>query len=371
MTDPLQVQVYDSVTGRHVMRLPYSSARWSDSINESGSLIVEVDATRMSMGLGLHERLRPWSVILAVSDGSRILHAGPLTDISWDAKSRRISLSAGGGLTLLTKRLALNSRLASGWQDGVVKTGDDDDPGDYVLHVAGSYPDIVRGLVQETMLWSPLPIILPKPEGGTYYRDYYAWDMAYISDRIQDIIGLQHGPEVRFDPTLLEDGSMAYKLRAQAEIIDHRWRWNAAVPGQRVYLEGVDSSGSAMCTQAYITGGKEDDKTVMARRWIATDGPLLQYADTGHSTDGDLASLQDYAMADLTVGASPQETIKVKASIDYDVHVGDWADLRVEDDWMGEQTIRLKITDIDGGSDDDWLSLQCSQRGEDDDATSQ
>ena len=66
MTDPLQVQVYDAVTGRHVMRLPYSSARWSDSINEAGSLSVEVDATRMSMGLDLHDRLRPWSVILSL-----------------------------------------------------------------------------------------------------------------------------------------------------------------------------------------------------------------------------------------------------------------------------------------------------------------
>lgn len=366
MGDPLQVQVYDSSTGRHVMRLPYSSARWSDSIGEAGSMSVEVDATRTALELGLHERLRPWSVILAVTDGERILHAGPLTDISWDATSRRISLSAGGGMTLLSKRLVLNHRLASSWHDGVVKTGPDDDPGGYLLHLAGSYPDIVRGLVAETMAWSPLPIILPEPEGGTYYRDYYAWDMAYVADRIQDIIGLQHGPEVRFDPVLQADGSMVYRLRAATEIIDHHYRWSAPAPGQRVYLEGVDASGSAMCTQVYITGGKEDDETVMARRWLETKGPLLQYADTGHSTDSDLESLQEYAMADLSIGATPQETIKVKAGIDYDVHVGDWADMRVEDDWMGERTLRLKITDVDGSTDEDWLSLQCAERGQED-----
>lgn len=362
MGDPLQVQVYDSSTGRHVMRLPYSSARWSDSINEAGSMSVEMDSTRVALRLKLHERLRPWSVILAVTDGSRILHAGPLTDISWDAKSRKVSLSAGGGMTMLSKRLVLNRMLATSWQDGPIKTGPDDDPGPYMLRLDGSYPDIVRGLVDETMAWSPLPITLPEPEGGSYYRKYYAWDMAYVIDRIQDIIGLQHGPEVRFDPELKADGSMTYKLRAAEEIVDHHFRWSASTPGQRVYLEEVDASGSPMCTQVYITGGKEEDETVMARRWVETDGPLLQYADTGHSTDSDLESLQEYAMADLTIGAVPQETIKVKVGTDYDVHVGDWADMSVEDDYLGEQTLKLKITDVDGSSDDDWLSLQCAER---------
>jgi hypothetical protein len=45
------------------------------------------------------------------------------------------------------------------------------------------------------------------------------------------------------------------------------------------------------------------------------------------------------------------------------VRPGDWADLKVEDDFMGEQLLKLKVTDVDGSDSNDWLDIQARLRG--------
>ena len=56
------------------------------------------------------------------------------------------------------------------------------------------------------------------------------------------------------------------------------------------------------------------------------------------------------------------ETYTVKIGEEPDVRVGDTADLTVSDDHLGTRTIPLKITDVDGDSSSDWLTIQAQER---------
>ena len=98
----LTVHAYDIATGAHLSRLPYTACSWTDSINEPGSMSVSIDYSLTAVRQGIRDMLKCWRVILAVQRGAKVLHAGPLTDFDWDAETRRLSLTCGGGLTLLT-----------------------------------------------------------------------------------------------------------------------------------------------------------------------------------------------------------------------------------------------------------------------------
>lgn len=366
MKQPLTVHAYSAVTGAHLARLPYTSCSWSDSINEPGQLSVDVDASAVSNRMGLRDLVAEEKTIVAAQRGpSTIVHAGLVTSVSWDASSRKLSVQAGGGLTMLAKRLVLDHRLADAWHDGEILVDEQHPAGMMRLHLAGSYRDIIRGLVLETRKWEELPIMVGPEEGGDHERNYYAWELAYVADRISDIAHLADAPEIRFDPVVIDGGYMTFRLVAKDEIVDHEWKLNATIPGQRVYLSSYKGDGHAMTSQAYVSGGKDADKLLMARR--RTDRlkgyPLMQTADTTHTTVSRLDTLQEYAMAALSAGAWPDETYGVMVGDDYDVRVGDHMDLRFQDDYLGERLVSLKVTDVSGSSDSDWLTLQCRLRG--------
>lgn len=363
MREPLRVHAYDGVTGQHLFRLPYTSAKWSDSLNDAGSLTVDVDYSRDAVSEGLRSRLPLWRTILALQDRQEIKHAGYLIGRTWDAKNRKLSLTCGGGMTILQRRLVLDHRLATQWRDSEIISDEKHPPNLMMLHIQGTYPDIIRGLVAETMQWGALPITLPPYQGGSYYRNYYAWDMAAVSDRIMDITQLQYGADVRFDPYLQADGSLRFRLVSKRGIRDHDWRWDTRLPRVRVIPVSEDVSGADMTTQVYATGGKGEDKTVMVRRFITPPGGLLmQSADTSHTTDSDMRSLQGYARAGLSRHAWPDQALRLQVGEEYQVHVGDWADLRIADDYFGDQMLHLTITGVDGDTSDDWQTLAWTER---------
>lgn len=361
---PSTVHAYDITTGAHLTRLPYTSCRWSDGLNAAGSMTVGVDYSKTAARQDLWELLRCWKVILAVQRGDRVLHAGPLTSYTWDAENRGLSLDCGGCLTLLSKRLVLPRGLRDTWRDGPILVDEQHPASGMALTLTGSYPDIIRGLIDETLQYGPLPITLPPVQGGSYTRTYHMWDLATISDRITDITNLENGPETRFDPRIKPDGSLTFDLTADPQPTHHQW--NTIVPGSRAILTRLDGDGTDMTGQVWATGGKDDDKTLMCRRTttIPTDAGcmFLQTKDTQHTTVSDLTTLQTHALADLAHGAWPAETYTVKVGEEHDVRVGDTADLTVDDDHLGARTIPLKITDVDGDSSSDWLTVQAQER---------
>ncbi|MBW3077684.1 hypothetical protein [Bifidobacterium simiiventris] len=361
--EALTVSAHDIVTGRMlVARIPFTGCSWSDSISEPGSMSVDVDYTTASTRLDLYGLLRPWRVILALRRGATVVHAGPVTSRSWDPASRRLSLTCGGGWTLLSRRLVLNHGLASSFRDGEVLIDDDHPAGDWLLALSGSYRDIIRGLVAETMKWGAMPFTLPAVEGGAFARSYNGADLATVADRISDISDLESGVEVRFPPSTA-GGVLSYGIEAAHELVDHYWKWNTLVPGQRVMLTGFKEDGDDLANDVWATGGKNDDRVLMARAVASRSGyPPLQAANTQHTTVSVLATLQSYARAQANTSPTAGETWELKVGEEWPVHVGDWTDIRVADDLLGDRVVQLKITDVSGSADSDWLTIQARRR---------
>jgi hypothetical protein len=372
MNSSLSVHAYSAKTGAHWGIIPYTSCSWSDSINEPGTMSVgvvfspEFRKIRLN-GQTPHEALRPWKTILAVQDGARVLHAGPMTSRKWDANERKLSISCGGGWTLLSKRLVLNYNLARSFRDGNISTDDDHPTGDWALTFVGSYQDIARGLIAETLKWGQLPITLPAKQGGMFTRTYAGWDLATVSDRIRDLTNLEHAQEYRFSPRISSDGMLTFAFESASEIIDHKLNLNAIVPNGQARYDGGDEDGDPTTSQVWATGGKGQDETLMCcvslpSDYLDPDMPLLQTTNTEHTTVSELATLQAHARAQASSGAWPSESHTIYIRSECDPHVGDWADLHIDDDYMGNRSLSLKITDVKGSADSDWVTVQCRER---------
>ena len=359
------LHAFDGLTGAHLTRLDRTSLRWSDSISEAGSLDAEVP---LDQPRDLARCLRCYGSVLAAVEGSEVLHAGYVTKVTVDRAARSVAVSAGGGWTVLEKRLVLDRALASGWRDGQVLIDEDNPPGSWVLNLRGTYRDIARGLLAETMAWGALPFSLPPVEGGTAHeRTYNSWDFATVADRLGDLADLEDGPEVRFDPRLDARWNLTFALNVADEIVDHSFRWNCSVPGQAVALGDSDCDGSAMCSQSFGVGGKDDDLVLVARATgtaLTSRGwPLLQSANTGHTTISRLETLRGYVRADVAAGDSPQETVSLTVPMSTRARPGDHADVRVPADAMAPGgLLRLKVTDVSGDAATGRLTLQCRER---------
>jgi hypothetical protein len=369
---PLTVHAYNAMNGAHLTRLPYTGCSWSDSINDAGQMSVDIVFSSFAKRLTVNNEplrtaLRPWKVILAVQRGDNVLHAGPVTSRQWDAASRKLSFTCGGGLTLLGKRLVLNHGLATSFHNGDVLVDDEHPAGDWALTLTGSYRDIARGIIAETLKWGQLPFKLPPQEGGSFTRTYAGWDLATCADRISDLTNLDDSLEYRFAPSIDYDGNLTFLLEAATELIDHHYQMNASTPGQRVKITATDEDGSTTTSEVWATGGKDDDKTIMCRATIPTayrdpDIPFAQTTNTSHTTVSNLKTLQTYARSQAALGAWPSESFKLEIGEEWQTHVGDWLDVRHEDDYMGRVRLLLKVTDVSHSTDSDYDTIQARER---------
>jgi hypothetical protein len=362
-----------------MFQLPYTTAQWSDTINESGSLQIGIQYSQNTLKIpkGLYDALKMWGAIIAVhrtdptSGDEEVKHAGPLIDYDYDAIQRKLSLTCGGGWSLMTIRLALSHDLDPTWTDGTLLIDEDHGAGAWTMLLNGTYSDISRKLVNEAMKWGALPITLPElQENGNHQLQLNGFDLTPVSDRLADITALADGPEIRFDPRITESGYLTFDLRVMSEIIDHQWleggtpgAWDSSVPGQRVRLVKVTGKGENMANQVYVAGGKSGDKTIICRKSSDPSPVLLQVADKTRTTVTDLNILRSAAVSDIAYGSHPDETMSIEVGEEYHVMPGDIADLRVDDDFMGEKLLHLKITDVSGDSSKDLLTVQARSRG--------
>lgn len=367
MVEPVRVLAFDA-QGGPLFSLPYTSCSWSDSINEAGGLEVEVQYSTQAAAVpgGLWRVLRLWGSHLAAVRGSRVLHAGWLTSYKWDAEHARLTLTCGGGMSILRKRLVLNHELDKVWRDGAVLVDEQHPAGPWVLELKGTYRDIASGLVGEAMKWGGLPFDLPKPDtGGTHDLSYAGYDLATVSDRLEDLSHRADGHEISMDPYLDAGGRLRYRLRSEPEIVDHEYTeegagvLSAVAPGSRVRLTGADGDGADMTGQVYASGGKGDDMTVICRDGDGIEGlPLLQSADTEHTTATNPSTLIGHIRGDLAFGCRDDETFSLQVGEETPLRPGDHMDVQVQDLFFGWRRLRLKVTDVGGSSGSDWQDVQ-------------
>ena len=366
-----EMHVYDITTGKHVTCLPFTLCSWQESRNREGGMSVELAMTDVLRDMGARGLLQPWRVIVAYLPAQGPAHAGPLTYVKWAASDHKVTLTVGGGLTLLTKRLVIGRQLAASWRDHSVVVDERKPAGDLALTLRGPYcRDIACQLVDEALQWGMLPITLPGfVRKGSLTRTYYAWDLATVADRLTDLTNLENGIEIRFAPRIRDDGSIIFDFTATDQTLADRAatdRWNAVIPDSRIILDSLTDDGADLTSQVWLTGGKDNDKTLMCRR--STELPqkrgcmFMQSVDTEHTTVSSMKTLQSHAVSDLRRHAFPAETFEFRVGEERAPHVGDNIDVTVSDDFIGASTLHVTITDVSGTSDSDWVTVGAQER---------
>lgn len=352
----IELRSYSGVTGDPLKRIPYIKCSWMDSIGEPGSMSATLEGR-----FDVESLCPPYATILATVEGRRVHHAGYVTHARYNDSSDEWTVSTGGGATILKKRLVLNHALASSWADGYVVVDEENPSGDWPLHITGSYSDIIGQLIYEAIKWGPLPFSTMPWQGGGHVRNYNSYDLATTFDRIREICDLADGPEFRMDPRL-EGDRLVFVQRTDEEIIDNHWLWNATIPGSPVMMTDFDKDGDVLCTQAFATGGRDEDKLLVAAHMngtLASKGyPVMQIADTEHSDVSELGTLQSYVLADVQEGERLPESrgFRVRGDV-FAVRPGDWADVITHRGFE-----QLKVTDVSGSSDSAWLNVQATRR---------
>lgn len=368
MMDPIRVFAFRLTDGQPIFRIPYTAVSGTETLNAGGDMKIEVAWSRDAARLNLRKTLYPWLVGMAAVRGDRVLHAGPVTARGWDPEGRKLTFTAGGGWDLFDKRLVLNRALAASWRDGEVLIDEDNPAPDWQLTFTGTYTDIGSGLIAEALRWGSFPVDLPDPDGGLYTRTYLGWDMALVSDRLTDLTKLEHADELEFQPYRDAQHRFRWRFRGAPELMDVDWQWNTMAPAQRIRFTGVDDDGSAMATQAFGLGGRADDLVLAAKvESTALTGagwPVLQSANTSHSTVSELDTLQSWVAEDIARGSCTQESFTFAVGMEYPVHPGDWAEIKVDDLYLGRTTLPLKIVQV-GWDTSEWQTVSCRLRGED------
>lgn len=356
----IRLHAFSGLTGAHITRLTYTSLSWSDSINEEGS----INATVVEDSLNIGSIIKPYGTIIAAISGNRIIHAGYVTHVARSNENNQgmWDIDAGGGLTILDKRLVMNYALNSSWVNGNVVVDEENPKGDWLFSIKGTYSDLVSRLISETKKWGALPITPASIQGGSSHeRNYNSYDLATVLDRIKDIGDLEDGVEIRLDPVLDSKWNISFVQKTATEIIDNRWKWNAMLPDSGVDLMDQDSDGEYMCSQSYAIGGRDEDKLLVCRatsnRLTNQGWPVLQIANTQHSSVSDLSTLLSYAKADVSSGDTPQMCYGLRVSLDKEVHVGDWVDLRCR-----YGLLTLKVVDVRGKAGQSYQDIECRER---------
>lgn len=369
------IGVYETVTGARVDTVPASSWSWRRQVSGAGALSVSVPMSLDTQGMGLRQLLAPWRTTLAVVDTSsrRVVAAGVVYARRWDADSGVLDVSCADLWDALTMRLALSPSL-DGFTDGALESAGGRLPGAWTMTLSGSLADIARGLVAQTLRSGPLPVVLPAVTGGTHERTYLGADFATVASRLSELTQVIDGPEIIFDPRLAGEGTSLswHMLTGTPELVSATHSWDARRRAVPLIDLSVEEDASDMVGDSWARGGSREDQTLIAHhhdRWLEEQGwPLLQAADTSHSTVSDLATLRSWARTPTVMRARSTEVVSLKVRrvdeagypLGDAVLPGDHVRLRHDDPYLGSGTIGLKVLETSGGE-GEWVTCSCRE----------
>lgn len=367
------IAIFDTVTGRRIGRLPASSWKWTGELNSSGSASATINLSQDTVDMDLRENTRPWRTILAVIDGDRVRHAGPIYQREWDSDTLTLTLQAGGFWDYLKRRLVLTRQVLA-YTGGVIPTSEDEFPPQWRLNLSGSLGDIARALVAETLQWGTLPVILPPVEGGQNVRTYLGPDFASVAARLEDLTKVINGPEMLFQPRLEDGGARLafHMLTGSPELVTATHTWDQRRSATPITGLHITEDASTQTGDAWAKAGAQDDTVLLARThdmWLEDAGwPLLQASDSSHTTVSDIATLRSYTDGSVAARTKNTESITFKArrtdeaggDLGNALTVGDHIHLRAADPYLGDQLYRLKVIEL-SGDEGDWVSVGCRE----------
>lgn len=322
-----RLAVANTITGQIVGDLPFTAPpTWSRVLNGVGVLSGVSVPLNPQLDGDMAQRLRePWRWTVLWALGGAVLQAGLLSDVVVNDTAKPTTAA----LTMVTlweflnrKRLVVTPGQDVGTPAANVAFGPN------VADTANrnlSLHSIARRLVELATTGTPnqLPIVLPDPIAGTNVRTYLGSDLATTGTRLAELTQVINGPEVEFAPEFADSTQtyVRWRMRIGNNRLGqlgypHAWDYQRALLSLSV---GFDGSGMTFTTTTkgndtrttsstgVVTGtlvsASATDSTYTGQGW-----PMLQTADTSHTSVIDTATVQGYATAAVTTNGTPLRT---------------------------------------------------------------
>ncbi|PKW15917.1 hypothetical protein [Saccharopolyspora spinosa] len=311
-----RVMVAETVTGTVMADVtPRDVPSFSRKLTDKGSWTVNVvpdDPANATLDFHAFTDAGRFSWIVLY--GTVVVQAGPTWTYSFDESTRTLSVS-GTGIQGLFARRVLRNPLG---HTAIV------DPSEDLMISDKTLRGIAREIVAANLAQPGygLPLDLPAPEHGDATRNYFAYDLATVWDRLDELTKVQGGPELDFFPYLVPgENKVRWQLLIGAPLLGDQN--SAAVWDSGAALTGIDLdvNGSASpCTRVWAKGSGSDRALLTGfaedAALVGLGFPPTDYVDGDHTSVIEQATLESYARADLAAFSRPTETWSCVVRID-------------------------------------------------------
>lgn len=360
-----RVLLGDVRTGRSLKDLPVVTMSWEKRRNRAETVRATVDLLDPDVrALDLRSAATAGKSFLAVVENDTFMAAGQVWPYGYDGDTGHLDLAASGLWSYFDNRT-------------VLPAGTTNPAGADTAYTALEFGTIAKRLVQQANGWAGagLPIVFEADRVGTHDKTYAGIDLKIVGTVLQQLTQLNGGPDLEFSPRwqwdrlgvewLLRTGTDAQPRLGAATI--HRWDYTYGMPEGAVRNLKTNGDASLLASQAWATGGRSGDKTLVSRAvdTTLTDAgyPLLEAVDTTHSTVTDQATLDGYASELVRVGKITPEfwTFQVRADAPPLVGVygiGDTVRLQVaRDPYIRDGSYLMTIAALSGDQDGRWVKI--------------
>lgn len=347
------ILVGELTTGRRITQIPVSGCSWSVQHRGTGDITVDIplDAGEFKTlertwfggqypsptlwpsdetwpeaaapvwrpGDGLRPELlsalEPTRCFLAVLEDDQVIEAGPIW--AWNyTYGGTLQVKAAGLRSLFDHRFVM-ANLASAWAQWEV------------TYSALSLGTIAKRLVQlaQSHTGGSLPIVFQPDETAAddadHTRTYRGHELATVLTRLDQLMDVQNGPDIAFEPRLTADRQgVEWVMRTGKESqpllfqTGDDWVWDSRVPSGSVGGLSVQRDASMMAQRSWLTGAGQDEALLMARREPAQIGevdlrsvgyPLLELSEARSSVE-QLATANRWAAGNLAAVLRPMQT---------------------------------------------------------------
>lgn len=327
----------DLRTGRRILDLPVKALSWDDRLDTAETIRVTVNMRDPdAQALDLRHSAAEAKSFLGVVENGVIVAAGPIWTHDYDRDAGTLELGAKGLASIFDHRLILPllamTTSVSQWTipDPADKTKTIPNPALSSVYTGLWLGTIAKRLVQQAMTYvgGNLPLVLPPDEASTntdHDRTYIAADLKPIGEALQQLSGVEGGPEINFAPRFTTDQRgvewvMQVGTGAQPLLFSRSVpTWNLTTAESPVTGFRISTDASTMGSLAWLLGGRQSDTVLVSRaydsRLVDLGFPLLEITDTSHSTVDKQPTLDKWASQALIDGRGPVEIweFKVKA----------------------------------------------------------
>lgn len=352
----LDVLAGELVTGRRLTVLPVLDGDYSSVLGAEGDITIVLplkDAKVAARRREFFSQLEPWRCFLAVQVDQDIIEAGPIVSHEYDDTNGHLTVKAQGLRAIFSRREAVNNNSSNPQASSL-------------YYDQMSLGTIGKRLVQQTMN-NPggyLPIVLPADEPGTSERTYRGFDRSKIGEMLDNLSGVEDGPEFAFTPRLTADGNgVEWVMRSgtEGDRLLHQtgddWIFDTTTRGA-VGRVGAFSDASNRINSASVTGSGMDQATMISRKFDSGEWdrgyPLIE--DTfSHYTVTRQRTLDSKPAAYLQQGSAPWSTWSLVVRRDEfpilgSYQAGDWCQVLIRDDhpYLPGGWHRVRIASITG-----------------------